>query len=302
MDKIYVISEHAETYHRLLHNAALPALTVVNKPEQATIWLADPPLAAPLLPHSDQLRWLQSTFAGVDALINARERHYQLTNVRGIFGALMAEYVFGYLLNETRHITQYADQQAQRHWQPHDYASLRGRTLAILGSGAIGQHIATVARAFGMRVLGTNQDGRPVDGFEQTLTLTALRNQLSDVDVLVSTLPATTETAQCLNTDFWQYAQDLFFINVGRGATVDEPALIKALDEKKTARRRTGCHAAGAITSSASFFGRTLAFTLPHILLPSVFLSRFFDLFADNYRRWYAGEPLFHQVDFNKGY
>ncbi|WP_025674869.1 D-2-hydroxyacid dehydrogenase [Salinivibrio socompensis] len=301
MDKIYVISEHAETYHRLLHNAALPALTVVNKPEQATIWLADPPLAAPLLPHSDQLRWLQSTFAGVDALINARERHYQLTNVRGIFGALMAEYVFGYLLNETRHITQYADQQAQRHWQPHDYASLRGRTLAILGSGAIGQHIATVARAFGMRVLGTNQDGRPVDGFEQTLTLTALRNQLSDVDVLVSTLPATTETAQCLNTDFWQYAQDLFFINVGRGATVDEPALIKALDEKKLRVAVLDVMQQEPLPQAHPFWTHPRIHITPHIAAVS-FPEQVFDLFADNYRRWYAGEPLFHQVDFNKGY
>lgn len=301
MDKIYVISEHAETYLRLLHNATLPELTVVDRPDQATIWLADPPLAAPQLCYGDQLRWLQSTFAGIDALINAPYRHYQLTNVRGVFGDLMAEYVFGYLLNETRHITQYADQQAQRLWQPHDYTSLRGKTLAILGTGAIGQHIATVAHAFGMHVLGTNQDGRAVEGFEHTMTLTALRQRLGEVDVLVSTLPATTETAQCVNADFWQYAQDLLFINVGRGATVDEPALIKALDEKKLRLAVLDVMQQEPLPQAHPFWVHPRVHITPHIAAVS-FPEQVFDLFADNYRRWHAGKPLAHQVDFNKGY
>jgi Phosphoglycerate dehydrogenase and related dehydrogenases len=301
VDKVYVISEHAETYHQLLHNAALPGLTVVDCPEQATIWLADPPLAAPKLCHGDQLRWLQSTFAGIDALINAPYRHYQLTNVRGIFGALMAEYVFGCLLNETRHLTQYADQQAQRLWQPHDYMSLRGKTLAILGTGAIGQHIATVAHAFGMHVLGTNQDGRSVEEFEHTMTLTALRQRLGEVDVLVSTLPATTETAQCVNADFWQYAQDLLFINVGRGATVDESALIKALDEKKLRLAVLDVMQQEPLPQAHPFWAHPSVHITPHIAAVS-FPEQVFDLFADNYRRWYAGKPLAHQVDFNKGY
>ncbi|SIO24986.1 D-2-hydroxyacid dehydrogenase [Salinivibrio sp. ES.052] len=301
MDKVYVISEHAKTYYQLIKAAQLPDLAITTSADEASIWLADPPLAAPQLPHAEQLRWLQSTFAGVDALIHAPQRGYQLTNVRGIFGALMAEYVFGHILTDTRHLGQYAEQQAQCRWQPQPYRSLHGQTLAILGTGAIGQHISTVARAFGMTVLGINQDGRPVDGFEQTLTLPALRQTLSEVDILVSTLPATPETHQCLNAVFWQHAQHLFFINVGRGATVDEPALVRALDEKKLHLAVLDVMQQEPLPEQHPFWTHPNVRVTPHIAAVS-FPEQVFALFADNYRRWHAGQPLAHRVDFDKGY
>ncbi|OOE86274.1 D-2-hydroxyacid dehydrogenase [Salinivibrio sharmensis] len=301
MDKIYVISEHAETYHQLLETAQLPDLAITSSAEEASIWLADPPLAAPHLHHAKALRWLQSTFAGTDALIQAPFRDYQLTNVRGIFGALMAEYVFGHILTETRHIHQYAEQQAQCRWQPHPYQSLSGKTLAILGTGAIGQHIATVAHAFGMRVLGVNQAGRPVEAFDQTMTLPELQQTLGEVDVLISTLPATPETDKCLNADFWQQAQNLIFINVGRGATVEEPALIHALDNKKLGLAVLDVMQQEPLPDQHPFWTHPNVKVTPHIAAVS-FPEQVFALFADNYRRWRAGDPLMHQVDFDKGY
>ncbi|OOE82129.1 D-2-hydroxyacid dehydrogenase [Salinivibrio siamensis] len=301
MDKIYVISEHAETYHQLLEAAQLPDLAITSSAEKASIWLADPPLAAPLLPNAKALRWLQSTFAGTDALIQAPYRDYQLTNVRGIFGALMAEYVFGHILTETRHIGQYAKQQAQCHWQPQPYQSLRGKTLAILGTGAIGQHIATVAHAFGMTVVGVNQVGRPVEAFDQTMTLSELQQTLGKVDVLVSTLPATPETDKCLNTVFWQQAQNLLFINVGRGATVDEPALIHALDDEKLGLAVLDVMQQEPLPEQHPFWTHPNVKVTPHIAAVS-FPEQVFALFADNYHRWHAGDPLMYQVDFDKGY
>ncbi|KKA44910.1 D-2-hydroxyacid dehydrogenase [Salinivibrio sp. KP-1] len=301
MDKIYVVSEHAETYHQLIETAQLPDLAITSSAEEASIWLADPPLAAPLLPKAKALRWLQSTFAGTDALIKAPFRQYQLTNVRGIFGALMAEYVFGFVLNESRHIGQYAKQQAQCHWQPQPYQSLRGQTLAILGTGAIGQHIATVAHAFGMTVLGVNQDGRPVDSFDHTLTLPALQQRLGEVDVLVSTLPATPATYQCLNAVFWQHGQHLLFINVGRGATVDELALLDALDNKKLRLAVLDVMQQEPLPKQHPFWTHPNVSVTPHIAAVS-FPEQVFALFADNYRRWHAGQPLIHTVDFDKGY
>jgi phosphoglycerate dehydrogenase-like enzyme len=301
VDKVYVISEHAATYHQLLAAAQLPDLALTHNAEEATIWLADPPLAVSKLPHANALRWLQSTFAGTDALIQAPFRHYQLTNVRGIFGPLMAEYVFGHLLTNTRHIGQYAKQQAQCHWQPQPYQSLHGQTLAILGTGAIGQYIATVAHAFGMTVLGTNQTGRSVEAFDHTMTLPELQQRLREVDVLVSTLPATDKTHQCLNAAFWQHAQDLFFINVGRGATVDEHALIHALEAKQLRGAVLDVMQQEPLPESHPFWTHPKVTVTPHIAAVS-FPDQVFTLFADNYRRWHAGKPLVHHVDFDKGY
>ena len=128
---------------------------------EAHILMAEPARAKPLLAKAGKLSWLQSTYAGVDVLLDAScRRDYQLTNVRGIFGPLMSEYVFGHLLSLMRQLPLYREQQKQRLWQSHPYHGLKGRTLLILGTGSIGQHIAHTGKHFGMKVLGISRSTR----------------------------------------------------------------------------------------------------------------------------------------------
>ncbi len=163
--KLLLLTSDNQKYQQLIEQCQLPNLTIVDEQPQhiceANIWLAEPKLAAPLLPMANKLTWLQSTFAGVDALCKPRSRQdYQLTNIRGIFGPLMSEYLFGYLLSHHRSHSVYKQQQTYSLWQPSSFKSLKGQHLLLLGTGSIAQHLALTARHFGMKVSAINQSGQ----------------------------------------------------------------------------------------------------------------------------------------------
>ncbi|MGT5972189.1 NAD(P)-dependent oxidoreductase, partial [Escherichia coli] len=84
-----------------------------------------------------------------------------LTNVKGIFGPAIAEYVLGYTISHCRHFPHYHQHQQQRNWQPQLYTSLTDKTMVILGTGSIGSHLAKTAAAFGIHTIGVNRTGIP---------------------------------------------------------------------------------------------------------------------------------------------
>lgn len=194
--KLLLLTRDNEQYRHLILNSALPGLTLLgDEPhniKQADIWLAEPGLAAPLLGHATELQWLQSTFAGVESLMRPRLRQdYLLTNIKGIFGPLMSEYLFGYLLAHQRQHAKYRQQQQDRVWQPGNFKTLQGRHLLLLGTGSIARHIAITAKHFGMQVRGINRTGQAVDGFDRVMTLTALPELLAQTDAIANVLPST---------------------------------------------------------------------------------------------------------------
>src|SRR5206468_11030082 len=115
----------------------------------------EPSAIRPILSRLKALRWVQATWAGVEPLLDpSLRRDYILTNARGVFGALMSEYVFGYLLAHERLILQkYASQQEGR-WDPAPPGTLRGKQIGLLGVGSIGAAIARTAKHFEMGVRG----------------------------------------------------------------------------------------------------------------------------------------------------
>lgn len=230
---LLLLSQDNSHYERLLKAAHLPHLHILRADNQAEaeqligdahILMAEPARAKPLLAKAGKLSWLQSTYAGVDVLLDAScRRDYLLTNVRGIFGPLMSEYVFGHLLSLTRQLPLYREQQQQGVWQSHPYQGLKGKTLLLLGTGSIGQHIAHTGKHFGMRVLGISHSGRERAGFDQVYQLPALNKMLAQADVIVSVLPATRETRHLFTAErFGHCKPGAIFFNVGRGNAVHE--------------------------------------------------------------------------------
>ena len=169
---LLLVSRDNRHYRTLLQDSALPRLKLLCPDDEtqalalapeAELLLGEPAAIARVLPHAHKLRWAQSTYAGIDALLKPGLRQdYQLTNIRGIFGPLMSEYVFAHLLSLTRHLPLYREQQKQHQWQPLSYRPLSERRLLILGTGSIGQHLAQTAHQFGMTVWGINRHGREV--------------------------------------------------------------------------------------------------------------------------------------------
>ena len=97
------------------------------------------------------VRWIQATWAGVEPLLDrALRRDYTLTNARGVFGVLMTEYVFGYMLAHERRMFEKFESQKRCRWDTRPPGSLRGKTIGLVGVGTIGASLASTAKHFGM--------------------------------------------------------------------------------------------------------------------------------------------------------
>ncbi|MDD1783852.1 D-2-hydroxyacid dehydrogenase [Enterovibrio sp. ZSDZ35] len=301
MNQLYLCSINEARYRALLEAAALPDLVLTDSVQDATIILADPPKLAPRIEKATQLQWLQSTFAGADALLSKPRTDYTLTNVRGIFGPLMSEYVFGQLLTLSRHLPHYRDMQEGARWSPISYRGLTGKTMVILGTGSIGAHVASTARHFGMKTIGVSRSGKSVTAFDKVLPTHHITTALSDADVIVSILPSTTETKGIINLETLSVCQGAILFNVGRGPAVEEQGLLDALDAGyiQHAVLDVFCHE--PLASSHPFWQHPSITVTPHISAES-FPEQVFEIFADNYRRWCNGEPLNYVMDFSLGY
>src|SRR5947208_718048 len=161
---LLILSRRARDYQRLVASADLPDLVITGAADPADvaaraaefdIALGEPSLLRHLLPTLTSLRWIQATWAGVEPLLDpALRRDYILTNARGVFGGLMSEYVFAYLLAHERRIFEKHASQVAGRWNATPPGTLRGKQIGLLGVGSIGGALARTAKHFGMRVRG----------------------------------------------------------------------------------------------------------------------------------------------------
>ncbi|MNF77033.1 Glyoxylate/hydroxypyruvate reductase A [compost metagenome] len=265
--------------------------------------MAEPARAKPLLAKADKLSWMQSTYAGVDVLLDAScRRDYQLTNVRGIFGPLMSEYVFGQLLSLSRQLPRYREQQQQRLWQSHPYQGLKGRTMLILGTGSIGQHIANTAKHFGMKVLGISHSGHERAGFDQVYQLPALNKMLAQSDIIVSVLPSTRETRHLFTAARFAHCKpDAILFNVGRGSAIHEGDLLEALRGGKLAMAVLDVFEQEPLPADSPLWHQPNLIITPHNSAYS-FPEDVAQIFVRNYIRFIDGQQLDGRIDFDKGY
>lgn len=185
---------------------------------------------------NNQVHWLQTHSAGVDylPLDLIADQHIKLTNSRGVFSDAIAETTIGYLLYFLRGFDIALENQAGHFWSQPKRASLptlSDQTVVIYGTGSISQAIAKLLNVFGTTVLGVNRSGHPVTGFKQTASLTDDAQVLANADIVINDMPATDETNDYFNADFFNRLDGLHvFVNVGRGKAVDLNVLRAALN------------------------------------------------------------------------
>ncbi len=303
-NKIFLLSEHRDTYETLLAEKNLPDLSITDSPDNAQIVLADPPLLSKRLDEFLQLEWVQSTFAGVNTLMSpGLRRDYTLTNVRGIFGSLIAEYVIGYCIAHYRHFNRYQQQQQNRHWQPHLYSSLHSKTMVILGTGSIGAYLSKTVKTMGIKTIGVNRSGIPTSGgeFDQTFHINELTSALKQADIVVNTLPSTPETRYLLNSETLSHLNQAMLINVGRGDILEDKGLLLALKNRWVEQAILDVFEQEPLPETHPFWTLPQVTITPHIAATS-FPEQVVEIFSENYLRWRDGFSLSHQVDFDKGY
>jgi phosphoglycerate dehydrogenase-like enzyme len=304
MHKVHILSAKKETYQSLIEKAHLPDLTIEPNPApDVDILLGDPTLLKGALASFPALAWVQSIWAGVEPLLDpSLRRDYILTNARGVFGGLMSEYVFAYLLAHERKILHLHQLQQQRHWDNSNLGTLRGKTIGLLGVGSIGAEVARAAKFFGMNVRGyTRSSGTcpHVDEFFHGDDLLKFANKL---DYLVNILPNTPHTRKLINAKLLNaLPAHAVFINVGRGAVVDEPALIDALSQNKLAAAVLDVFEQEPLPPDHPFWATPNLSMTFHTAAPSI-PEDIAKLFIENYYLFHQDKPLKYQVNFDQGY
>lgn len=267
------------------------------------IILGEPDRIVPLLGDAGRLEWVQSSFAGVEALVASPLRtDYLLTRVEGIFGPLMSEYVFAYILALERNLFQTYENQKNRDWQDMPYRPVTGLLLGICGLGSIGRHIARSAGCFGMKVWGYRRSGEPVPGVDRVFGRPGFTEFLSRPDYVVVTLPHTPETVHLFeDTAFQAMKPSAILINVGRGTVVSEGSLVRALTQCRIRGAVLDVFEQEPLPKESPLWGLSSVFITPHHSAYS-FPKDVVTIFAENYRRFTVGRPLRYAVDFGRGY
>jgi phosphoglycerate dehydrogenase-like enzyme len=303
MPVLLILSGDAEEYKRLIASAGLPDLTLTSEPPQSDIVLGEPKLIRDALPRLSSLKWAQSIYAGVEPLVDPQQRHdYVLTNAREVFGPLMSEYVFGYLLFHEKKMLERIRTQQARQWQRQESGVLRGKTMGLLGVGSIGAYLAGTAKHFGMTVRGYTRSSETSNQVDRYYHGDDLIEFAKGLDYLISILPRTEDTNQLVDADLLAaLPRHAVFINVGRGNAVDEPALVEALKEGKLAAAVLDVFEKEPLPESHPFWTTPNLYMTFHTSAIS-YPEDITKLFIENYHLYIAGKPLKHIVDFERGY
>ena len=303
MPSLLILSSDVNEYKERIKSAQLPDLKFTIEPEACDIVLGEPKLIRDMLPHLENLKWAQAIYAGVERLMDpALRRDYILTNARGVFGELMSEYVFGYLLLHEKKIFERHQAQQAKQWDRTESGMLLGKTIGLLGVGSIGSHLAGTAKHFGMSVYGFTRASESCAEVDVYYHDPDILKFVEGLDYLVSVLPRTKDTNRIVNTRLLDALPSrAIFINVGRGNAVDEPALVAALNQGKIAAAVLDVTENEPLPEDHPFW------TTPNLLLTFhtsaiSYPEDIIKLFVENYHRYIEGKPLKYRVNFEKGY
>lgn len=307
MPKLLILSRKADEYENLIRAAHLPGLEIFSMQESKTACECDVVLGEPArireqLPALKNLRWAQSIWAGIEPLLApSLRRDYILTNARGVFGELMAEYILGYLLSHERRIFARRQAQDEKRWDGSNGGSLCGKTIGLLGVGSIGADVAATAKHFKMTVRGythSSESSPDVDAYYHDNLL----DFVAGLDYLVNILPNTPSTTRLLDAAIFEaLPKTALFINVGRGSAVDEKSLEDALIQEKIAGAVLDVFSEEPLPKEHPFWTTPNLYMTFHTSAPSLPVD-IVNLFIENYHRYINGETLNYQVNFERGY
>jgi len=282
-----------------------PALTAEQRDAFAraeVVFTLDVPMDLP--PLAPNLRWIQCIGSGVGQYVSARlpEGDITLTNGAGIASAPIAEWVIARVLQIVKRLPEHDANARERRWEMALGGRLEGRTVAIVGLGAIGRDVARRLRGFGVQLLGIRrswQPGATDDDVDELFGPTSLHEVLGRADVVVVAAPGSDDTKDLFDASaFAAMRPGSIFVNVARGTLVDEAALIAALESG---------HLAGAaidVARTEPLPPDDPLWSAPNLLISphsssSVdrYAERAVDLFCENLARYVRGEPLRNVVD-----
>ncbi|MBW2065368.1 MAG: D-2-hydroxyacid dehydrogenase [Deltaproteobacteria bacterium] len=241
-----------------------------------------------------RLQWIQCLITGVDYILSipSLPKDVILTSTRGIHGPQMSELAFLLMLALTRKFPQTVRNQDKRIWDSRRVSLLYRKNVGILGVGVIGKEIARKCKAFDMTVYGITRKKRKIDFVDFSHGPDELLGVLEEVDYFINVVPATPETLKIIGPkEFDAMKTTAFFINIGRGETVDEEALVDALKKGKIAGAGLDVFCTEPLPSDHPLWGMQNVIISPHVGGKSdIYPDQVLPTLEENLNRFLKGE------------
>jgi phosphoglycerate dehydrogenase-like enzyme len=258
-----------------------------------------------LATRAPRLRWIQSTGAGVDRLLRSVPSTVVVTGTSGIHVAKGGEYAMTALLMLNHRVPHFVTAQRKSRWDQSFSTPIAGKTVVILGAGAIGSEAARLARRFGMRIFGVSRSAKRNPAFDQMHGPNDLAEILPQADFLLVILPLTKETRGLLGRGVLDLLPPRAgVINLGRGAVIDNEALAAKLQKAELSGAVLDVYPEEPLPPSSPLWSTPNLIMSPHCAVDdgASYAESALNLFLDNLQRYVAGRKLTNVIDRNLGY
>lgn len=265
-----------------------------------------------LVCRAPHLRWVQGTAAGMGQQVSGAQlppedlQRVAFTSSVGVHATQLAEWAMLGLLAFAKDLPRLLRDKDSRQWGHYPVRELHGQRLLVIGLGHIGSEVAREARALGMHVTGVRRGPRDDDHelVDEVGSIGELASLVPHVDAVVLALPGTAETEGLFTASLIDaLPPHAILVNVGRGTTVDEPALVNALREGRLGGAALDVFATEPLPADSPLWELDNVLISPHTAALSTRESeRIVELFIDNLQRFGDGRPLRNVVDTERFY
>jgi len=264
------------------------------------------------LKDATSMKWFCNTYAGCERYMNPEvwpKQECLFTNSSGAYGLGISEHIVMVLLMMLRRMPEYQKEMNNRNWVFYEpIRSVHGLKVTILGTGDIGTHTARSLAAMGAKVKGVRRDvTKDIDpAFDSVWATEDLDKVLPDTEALIMAVPSTSETSQILSKErIALLPQGAYIINVGRGAAVDQEALIEALESGHLAGAALDVMVPEPLPQEHPLWNAKNILLTPHCSGDTALYyakEKVVDMFLENLELYAKGAPLKRMVDLKKGY
>jgi len=263
-----------------------------------------------------RVRWIHCTFAGIDRMLYpalVEDDSITLTLTKNVYNSSLGEWVIAGIMYWEKFIPRLQQQQKAHLWSRFQNQELRGKNMAVVGFGAIGQDAARKATAFGIHVTGVRR--RPVPEAEETTTVSKdiaervigfekLMDLLPTCDYVALVIPLTEQSRGCFTrAHFAAMKSTAIFVNIGRGKTVDYEALYDALHDHKIAAASIDVSDEEPLPADRKLWDLDNILISPHCAdVTTAGVTDCVKLVKENLTRYAKGQDLLYHADKHLGY
>jgi phosphoglycerate dehydrogenase-like enzyme len=303
MTKVLIIDVHAEMYRdrlrvefphlqfALFHNAAEASGDLSDIDVLICFGIA---IEDSILRRATQLKWIQSLATGVDHFLRcpSLKPDVRITSGRGIHGPAMREQVLYLMMGVSRDVARQVEDKKAHVWQRRLWNTLDGKTAVIVGVGVVGIAIGEALKALGMTIIGVTRTPRTIAVFDEMMPTDRLAETARRADYLINVLPADPPNLGIFSAGVIAAMKpSAYFINGGRGQTVDETALVAALREGRIAGAGLDVFQKSPLPTDSPFWDLPNVFITPNVGGYIVeYEEQIMPLVIDNMRLFLAGQ------------